>query len=79
MAQRGFKHVQTPTNKLDSKACKGRRFRYRCNTRLFHMYNLATENVLESRNVVLVRMPPIVADGYLGVDVCDNLNLDVTY
>lgn len=43
------------------------------------MYNLATENVLESRNVVLVRMPPIAADGYLGVDVCDNLNLDVTY
>lgn len=53
----GFVHVETHTKKLDPQAWEGRLVGYSMESKAFHIYNPAKNNVKESRNATFIETP----------------------
>ena len=54
---RFFVHIKTYTKELELKATKGQLVGYSNNSKSYHVYNLATRRIVESRNVIFIETP----------------------
>ena len=57
IGDRSFVHVETHTNKSESRAWEGRLVGYSTDSKSYRIYNPATKRVRESRNVVFIETP----------------------